>query len=153
MRIQLTMCFCVMIKHDFPDHWPAVVDKIDYYLQSQNSGSWPGSLLCLYQLLKTYAYKKAEESLLFQWRSYFCHVFSSRPCSSFLIPPITLCYYRNKSWKSSMYSFSTHCLFNWWIIKPWPCGWRSSKLSLIGQCPLRSEDWQGWPIRTGVVEV
>lgn len=141
----------------FPDHWPAVVDKIDYYLQSQNSGSWPGSLLCLYQLLKTYAYKKAEESLLFQWRSYFCHVFSSRPCSSFLIPPITLCYYRNKSWKSSMHSFSTHCLFSWCIIKPWHCGWRSSKLSLIGWCPLRcwrltrmtDQNWCGGGVRGG----
>ncbi|KAK2101774.1 Importin-8 [Saguinus oedipus] len=48
------MCLRAIIKHDFPGHWPAVVDKIDYYLQSQNSGSWLGSLLCLYQLVKTY---------------------------------------------------------------------------------------------------
>lgn len=61
VRVQLTMCLRVIIKHDFPGHWPAVVDKIDYYLQSQNSGSWLGSLLCLYQLVKTYEYKKAEE--------------------------------------------------------------------------------------------
>ncbi|XP_075863643.1 importin-8 isoform X2 [Microcebus murinus] len=62
VRVQLTMCLRVIIKHDFPGHWPAVVDKIDYYLQLQsNSGSWLGSLLCLYQLVKTYEYKKAEE--------------------------------------------------------------------------------------------
>ncbi|XP_052575891.1 LOW QUALITY PROTEIN: importin-8 [Peromyscus californicus insignis] len=61
VRVQLTMCLRVIIKHDFPGHWPAVVDKIDYYLQSPNSGSWLGSLLCLYQLVKTYEYKKAEE--------------------------------------------------------------------------------------------
>ncbi|XP_012313862.1 importin-8 isoform X4 [Aotus nancymaae] len=61
VRVQLTMCLRAIIKHDFPGHWPAVVDKIDYYLQSQNSGSWLGSLLCLYQLVKTYEYKKAEE--------------------------------------------------------------------------------------------
>ncbi|ELW72504.1 Importin-8 [Tupaia chinensis] len=61
VRVQLTMCLRVIIKHDFPGHWPAVVDKIDYYLQSQSSGSWLGSLLCLYQLVKTYEYKKAEE--------------------------------------------------------------------------------------------
>nr|XP_040136771.1 importin-8 [Ictidomys tridecemlineatus] len=61
VRIQLTMCLRVIIKHDFPGHWPAVVDKINFYLQSQNSGSWLGSLLCLYQLVKTYEYKKAEE--------------------------------------------------------------------------------------------
>ncbi|XP_020033722.1 importin-8 isoform X1 [Castor canadensis] len=61
VRVQLTVCLRVIIKHDFPGHWPAVVDKIDYYLQSQNSGSWLGSLLCLYQLVRTYEYKKAEE--------------------------------------------------------------------------------------------
>ncbi|XP_032711050.1 importin-8 isoform X2 [Lontra canadensis] len=61
VRVQLTMCLRAIIKYDFPGHWPAVVDKIDYYLQSQSSGSWLGSLLCLYQLVKTYEYKKAEE--------------------------------------------------------------------------------------------
>lgn len=53
-RAQLTMCLRAIIKHDFPGHWTAVVDKIGYYLQSPNSGSWLGSLLCLYQLVKTY---------------------------------------------------------------------------------------------------
>ncbi|KAM4881890.1 importin-8 isoform 2-T3 [Thomomys bottae] len=61
VRVQLTMCLRVIIKHDFPGHWPAVVDKIGCYLQLQSSGSWLGSLLCLYQLVKTYEYKKAEE--------------------------------------------------------------------------------------------
>ncbi|KAK2488729.1 hypothetical protein MC885_014285 [Smutsia gigantea] len=61
VRVQLTMCLRAIIKYDFPGHWPVVVDKIDYYLQSQSSGSWLGSLLCLYQLVKTYEYKKAEE--------------------------------------------------------------------------------------------
>ncbi|XP_016874182.1 importin-8 isoform X3 [Homo sapiens] len=61
VRVQLTMCLRAIIKHDFPGHWPGVVDKIDYYLQSQSSASWLGSLLCLYQLVKTYEYKKAEE--------------------------------------------------------------------------------------------
>ncbi|XP_062837195.1 importin-8 isoform X2 [Anolis carolinensis] len=61
VRAQLTMCLRFIIKHDFPGHWTAVVDKIGYYLQSPNSGNWLGSLLCLYQLVKTYEYKKAEE--------------------------------------------------------------------------------------------
>ncbi|XP_056653331.1 importin-8 isoform X1 [Monodelphis domestica] len=61
VRVQLTMCLRAIIKHDFPGHWTAVVDKIGYYLQSPSSGSWLGSLLCLYQLVKTYEYKKAEE--------------------------------------------------------------------------------------------
>lgn len=51
---QLTMCLRAIIKHDFPGRWTAVVDKIGLYLQSQNSGSWYGSLLALYQLVKTY---------------------------------------------------------------------------------------------------
>ncbi len=51
---QLTMCLRAIIKHDFPGRWTAVVDKIGMYLQSQNSGSWYGSLLALYQLVKTY---------------------------------------------------------------------------------------------------
>ncbi|KAI4803046.1 hypothetical protein KUCAC02_006605 [Chaenocephalus aceratus] len=51
---------CV-IKHDFPGRWTAIVDKIGKYLQSQSSGSWYGSLLALYQLVKTYEYRKADE--------------------------------------------------------------------------------------------
>nr|XP_033806562.1 importin-8 isoform X3 [Geotrypetes seraphini] len=61
VRAQLTMCLRAIIKHDFPSRWTAVVDKIGFYLQSQNCGSWLGSLLCLYQLVKTYEYKKVEE--------------------------------------------------------------------------------------------
>ena len=53
-RSQLTMCLRVVIKHDFPGRWTAIVDKIGAYLQSQSSGSWYGSLLALYQLVKTY---------------------------------------------------------------------------------------------------
>uniref|UniRef100_A0A6Q2YJX2 Importin N-terminal domain-containing protein n=1 Tax=Esox lucius TaxID=8010 RepID=A0A6Q2YJX2_ESOLU len=60
-RAQLTVCLRAIIKHDFPGRWTAIVDKIGLYLQSQNSGSWYGSLLALYQLVKTYEYKKAEE--------------------------------------------------------------------------------------------
>ncbi|KAG8546014.1 hypothetical protein GDO81_019900, partial [Engystomops pustulosus] len=61
VRAQLTLCLRVIIKHDFPGRWTGVVDKIDLYLQSSGSGSWLGSLLCLYQLVKTYEYKKADE--------------------------------------------------------------------------------------------
>ncbi|KAM8973357.1 importin-8 [Pelodytes ibericus] len=61
VRAQLTLCLRVIIKHDFPGRWTGVVDKIGLYLQSHNTGSWLGSLLCLYQLVKTYEYKKADE--------------------------------------------------------------------------------------------
>ncbi|XP_031754525.1 importin-8 isoform X1 [Xenopus tropicalis] len=61
VRAQLTLCLRVIIKHDFPGRWTGVVDKIGFYLQQQNTTSWLGSLLCLYQLVKTYEYKKADE--------------------------------------------------------------------------------------------
>ncbi|CAF96737.1 unnamed protein product, partial [Tetraodon nigroviridis] len=61
VRVQLTMCLRAIIKHDFPGRWTAIVDKIGLYLQSQNSGSWYGTLLVLYQLVKTYEYRKADE--------------------------------------------------------------------------------------------
>lgn len=43
-----------MIKHDYPNKWTAIVDKIGMYLQSDNSAYWLGILLCLYQLVKNY---------------------------------------------------------------------------------------------------
>uniref|UniRef100_A0A669BSB6 Importin 8 n=1 Tax=Oreochromis niloticus TaxID=8128 RepID=A0A669BSB6_ORENI len=55
------MCLRAIIKHDFPGRWTAIVDKINMYLQSPNSGSWYGTLLALYQLVKTYEYRKADE--------------------------------------------------------------------------------------------
>ncbi|XP_061617784.1 importin-8 isoform X1 [Phyllopteryx taeniolatus] len=61
IRAQLTMCLRTIIKHDFPGRWTAIVDKLSLYLQSNNSGSWYGSLLALYQLVKTYEYRKADE--------------------------------------------------------------------------------------------
>uniref|UniRef100_A0A8C1K266 Importin 7 n=1 Tax=Cyprinus carpio TaxID=7962 RepID=A0A8C1K266_CYPCA len=61
LRVQLTTCIHHMIKHDYPARWTAVVDKIGFYLQSDNSGCWLGILLCLYQLVKNYEYKKPEE--------------------------------------------------------------------------------------------
>ncbi|MEE6514696.1 hypothetical protein FKM82_023026, partial [Ascaphus truei] len=54
VRTQLTLCLRVIIKHDFPGRWTGIVEKIGFYLMSHISGSWLGSLLCLYQLVKTY---------------------------------------------------------------------------------------------------
>ncbi|KAM5138812.1 importin-7 [Mantella aurantiaca] len=61
IRVQLTTCIHHIIKHDYPTRWTAVVEKIGYYLQSDNSAYWLGILLCLYQLVKNYEYKKPEE--------------------------------------------------------------------------------------------
>ncbi|XP_041929770.1 importin-7 isoform X2 [Alosa pseudoharengus] len=61
IRVQLTTCIHHMIKQDYPGKWTAIVDKIAFYLQSDNSSAWLGILLCLYQLVKNYEYKKPEE--------------------------------------------------------------------------------------------
>uniref|UniRef100_A0A671W7C5 Importin 7 n=1 Tax=Sparus aurata TaxID=8175 RepID=A0A671W7C5_SPAAU len=60
-EVQLTTCIHHMIKHDYPGKWTTIVDKIGFYLQSDNSAGWLGILLCLYQLVKNYEYKKPEE--------------------------------------------------------------------------------------------
>ncbi|XP_019375518.1 PREDICTED: importin-7 [Gavialis gangeticus] len=61
IRVQLTTCIHHIIKHDYPNRWTAIVEKIGFYLQSENSACWLGILLCLYQLVKNYEYKKPEE--------------------------------------------------------------------------------------------
>jgi len=61
IRIQLGVCVSQIVKHDFPGRWPQVVDKISINLQNPDPSGWLGSLLCLYQLVKNYEYKKAEE--------------------------------------------------------------------------------------------
>uniref|UniRef100_A0AAQ4QTP5 Importin N-terminal domain-containing protein n=1 Tax=Gasterosteus aculeatus aculeatus TaxID=481459 RepID=A0AAQ4QTP5_GASAC len=61
IRVQLTTCIHHMIKHDYPGKWTTIVDKIGFYLQSDNTSGWLGILLCLYQLVKNYEYKKPEE--------------------------------------------------------------------------------------------
>lgn len=61
IRAQLTMCLRAIIRHDFPGRWPGVVDKLQMFLRAQNSSGWYGALLALYQLVKTYEYRKAEE--------------------------------------------------------------------------------------------
>ncbi len=61
IRIQLALCVSMIIKHDFPGHWPQVVDKVYVYLNTPEPVRWPGALACLYQLVKNYEYKKKEE--------------------------------------------------------------------------------------------
>ena len=42
LRIQLAVCVCMIVKHDFPQKWPEVVDKISIYLQTPEPAGWPG---------------------------------------------------------------------------------------------------------------
>ncbi|XP_074661019.1 importin-7-like [Tubulanus polymorphus] len=60
VRVQLTVCVAVMVKHDYPGRWPGIVDKVTHYLR-QDSSMWLGALMCLYQLVKNFEYKKQDE--------------------------------------------------------------------------------------------
>jgi len=61
IRIQLGVCVSQIVKHDFPERWPQIVDKVSLYLQNPDPAGWLGALLSLYQLVKNYEYKKADE--------------------------------------------------------------------------------------------
>lgn len=59
--LQLATCVNHIIKYDFPGRWTQIVDKISIYFQNPDFNGWSGALLCLYQLVKNYEYKKADE--------------------------------------------------------------------------------------------
>lgn len=61
IRAQLSVCVNTLVKHDFPGRWTQIVDKISIFLQNPEPSGWSGALLCLYQLVKIFEYKKAEE--------------------------------------------------------------------------------------------
>lgn len=61
IRVQLGVCVSQIVKHDFPGKWPQIVEKISIYLQTPDPTGWLGALVCLYQLVKNYEYKKSEE--------------------------------------------------------------------------------------------
>ncbi|XP_067012437.2 importin-7 [Anabrus simplex] len=61
VRVQLAVCVSNIVKHDFPARWTQIVDKISIYLQNPDAAGWTGALLCLYQLVKNFEYKKPEE--------------------------------------------------------------------------------------------
>ena len=61
IRVQLCVCINNIIKCDFPGRWTQVVDKISIYLQNRDLAGWTGALLCMYQLVKNYEYKKSSE--------------------------------------------------------------------------------------------
>lgn len=61
IRIQLAVCIGQILRHDFPEKWPQIVDKINLYLNNENQSTWMGALLSLHQIVKKYEYKKPEE--------------------------------------------------------------------------------------------
>lgn len=61
IRVQLCVCINSIIKSDFPGRWTQIVDKISIYLQNADINSCTGALMCMYQLVKNYEYKKTNE--------------------------------------------------------------------------------------------
>ncbi|XP_020624379.1 importin-7-like [Orbicella faveolata] len=61
IRIQLTVCVSQILRFDFPDKWPGVIDKVNGFLAENSQGTWMGALLTLYQVVKKYEFKKPEE--------------------------------------------------------------------------------------------
>ena len=59
--VQLCVCVNHIVRYDFPGKWTQIVDKISIYLQSPDPSGLMGALLSLYQLVKNFEYKKAEE--------------------------------------------------------------------------------------------
>ena len=53
-RLQLTVCVSQILRHDFPDKWPGVVDKVNTFLAENSQATWMGALLTLYQIVKKY---------------------------------------------------------------------------------------------------
>lgn len=60
IRRQLNVIVYQIVKEDFPERWPGVIDKIVNNLASDQN-TWMGALQTLYQLTKNYEYKKAED--------------------------------------------------------------------------------------------
>ena len=61
IRVQLAVCISQMVKHDYPGRWPGIAEKVAMFLQSDQHDTWMGALICLYQLVKNFEYKKPEE--------------------------------------------------------------------------------------------
>lgn len=61
LRLQLAICVSTIIKADFPGRWSAIVEKVSLVLETPEPLHWPGALATLYQLVKTYEYRKKEE--------------------------------------------------------------------------------------------
>lgn len=57
IRRQLLVCIKAIIRADFPQRWPGLVDRIRQYLDQPNAALWPGALGCLYQLVKYYEFR------------------------------------------------------------------------------------------------
>lgn len=68
-RTQLSVVISGIIKHDFPERFPAVVEQIIRHLQSENTATWLGALICLHQLIKHYEWVQNISDLRYEYCS------------------------------------------------------------------------------------
>ncbi|XP_071104621.1 importin-7-like [Haliotis cracherodii] len=61
VRVQLCVCISHMAKSDWPGRWPNLAEKIAVYIQTEDPKTLMGALMSLYQLVKVYEYKRADE--------------------------------------------------------------------------------------------
>lgn len=61
LRMQLATSIYNIIKCDFPGRWHQIAEKIHHLLSVPDLNRYSVGLLCLYQLVKNYEYKKADE--------------------------------------------------------------------------------------------
>ncbi|XP_064603784.1 importin-7-like [Liolophura sinensis] len=61
IRVQLCVCVSHIAKYDYPGRWPDFAQKIAMYITSDNQATLMGALMCLYQLVKNYEYKRPSE--------------------------------------------------------------------------------------------
>ncbi|CAK9302241.1 unnamed protein product [Gordionus sp. m RMFG-2023] len=56
LRSQLALCVNTMIKYDYPNKWPKLLNKLEIFLKDNNYDICLGGLNCLHQLVKNYEY-------------------------------------------------------------------------------------------------
>lgn len=54
IRVQLCAVIGIILRHDFPEKWPQIMNKIGELLHSMDGPSWLGALLVLRRLVKLY---------------------------------------------------------------------------------------------------
>ncbi|CAD5229107.1 unnamed protein product [Bursaphelenchus okinawaensis] len=58
LKVQLCICMQFILRHDFPEVWPSIVDELTQLYQSNDGASWYAALLVTHRLAKIYEYKR-----------------------------------------------------------------------------------------------
>ncbi|RWS31257.1 Importin-7-like protein [Leptotrombidium deliense] len=63
IAVHLAVCINHIIRHDFPNKWTGIIDKVLVYLQMPDNNLLFGALMAIYQLVKNYEYKTHNDRL------------------------------------------------------------------------------------------